>query len=146
MHKKDKTKITKRNKKTLIGFLMAIFAILVAVCAYSIIIKYVNNRKEPTRDEEGVNMSDIFKNITLNKSYKKANSNNALYTQRFGADPGVMVYDGKVYVYTTTKKEGLHAKSFFRFGKLIIRKSRTCSCGPCRLPVHRHGPPAAAHR
>lgn len=39
--------------------------------------------------------------ITLTKSYKKNNENNPLYTQRFGADPGVMVYDGRVYVFMT---------------------------------------------
>jgi arabinoxylan arabinofuranohydrolase len=34
-------------------------------------------------------------------SYKKAGENNPLYTQRFGADPGVMEYDGRFYVYLT---------------------------------------------
>ncbi len=39
--------------------------------------------------------------VTLQKSYKKAGENNPLYTQRFGADPGVMEYDGRLYVYMT---------------------------------------------
>ncbi len=34
-------------------------------------------------------------------SYKKAGENNPLYTQRFGADPGVMEYDGRLWVYMT---------------------------------------------
>lgn len=34
-------------------------------------------------------------------SYKKEGENNPLYTQRFGADPGVMEYDGRLYVYMT---------------------------------------------
>ena len=37
----------------------------------------------------------------LKTSYKKAGENNPLYTQRFGADPGVMEYDGRFYVYLT---------------------------------------------
>ena len=39
--------------------------------------------------------------VTLQKSYKKAAENNPLYTQRFGADPGVMEYEGRLYVYMT---------------------------------------------
>ena len=39
--------------------------------------------------------------VSLQKSYKKAGENNPLYTQRFGADPGVMEYDGRLYVYMT---------------------------------------------
>ena len=39
--------------------------------------------------------------VTLQKSYKKAGENNPLYTQRFGADPGVMEYNGRLYVYMT---------------------------------------------
>ena len=39
--------------------------------------------------------------VTLQKSYKKAGENNPLYTQRFGADPGVMEYGGRLYVYMT---------------------------------------------
>ena len=39
--------------------------------------------------------------ITPGVSYKKAGENNPLYTQRFGADPGVMEYNGRLYVYTT---------------------------------------------
>ena len=34
-------------------------------------------------------------------SYKKASENNPLFTQRFGADPGVMEYNGRLYVYMT---------------------------------------------
>ena len=39
--------------------------------------------------------------VTLKKSYKKAGENNPLYTQRVGADPGVMEYEGRLYVYMT---------------------------------------------
>lgn len=46
-------------------------------------------------------MEALFSNITPNVSYKKAEENNPLFTQRFGADPGVMEYNGRIYVYST---------------------------------------------
>ncbi|MBR6707088.1 MAG: family 43 glycosylhydrolase [Clostridia bacterium] len=39
--------------------------------------------------------------FALQASLKKMGENNPLYTQRFGADPGVMEYDGRLYVYMT---------------------------------------------
>ena len=39
--------------------------------------------------------------LKLRKSYKKNDEYNPLYTQRFGADPGVMEYGGRLYVYMT---------------------------------------------
>ncbi len=45
------------------------------------------------------NMSTVP--VTLQKSLKNAEENNPLYTQRFGADPGVMEYNGRLYVYMT---------------------------------------------
>ena len=50
---------------------------------------------------EGEETSMATVPVTLQKSYKKANQNNPLYTQRFGADPGVMEYNGRLYVYMT---------------------------------------------
>ncbi|MDE6780559.1 MAG: family 43 glycosylhydrolase, partial [Ruminococcus sp.] len=46
-------------------------------------------------------MEKIFSSVTPAGSYKTSGENNPLYTQRFGADPGVMEYDGRVYVYMT---------------------------------------------
>ena len=43
----------------------------------------------------------MFAGITPTASYKADGENNPLFTQRFGADPGVMEYNGRVYVYTT---------------------------------------------
>ncbi len=40
----------------------------------------------------------------LQQSYKKLTEFNPLYTQRFGADPGVMVWEGRVYVYMTNDR------------------------------------------
>ena len=46
-------------------------------------------------------MEALFAGITPTASYKAVDENNPLFTQRFGADPGVMEYNGRVYVYTT---------------------------------------------
>ncbi|MGN1403355.1 MAG: endo-1,4-beta-xylanase [Ruminococcus sp.] len=54
---------------------------------------------EPTVDTE--KLEALFSGITPAASYKKDGENNPLYTQRFGADPGVMEYNGRVYVYMT---------------------------------------------
>lgn len=92
------------KKKLLIGggiITLLIFAVVLCVILHQ-------NRKENGKNEEKtknevVEMSaeEVFDNLTLIQSLKKANSNNAIYTQRFGADPGVMEYDGRIYVYTT---------------------------------------------
>ena len=42
-----------------------------------------------------------FDGITLKEGYKKATYNNPVMTQRFGADPYALVYDGRVYLYMT---------------------------------------------
>ena len=42
-----------------------------------------------------------FKDMTITKSYKGLDHANPLITQRFGADPYAMVYDGRVYLYMT---------------------------------------------
>lgn len=44
-------------------------------------------------------MSNAFP--TLLPCYKRSGAHNPLYTQRFGADPGVLVWLGRLYVYTT---------------------------------------------
>lgn len=57
----------------------------------------------PVVERNGNNpeMQALFNSIKVQTSYKKEGQNNPLYTQRFGADPGVMEYDGRVYVYMT---------------------------------------------
>lgn len=42
-----------------------------------------------------------FGSVSLAKSYKAENEHNPLMSQSFGADPGVMEYNGRVYVYLT---------------------------------------------
>lgn len=46
-------------------------------------------------------MEAAFKGVNIGESFKKATENNPLYTQRFGADPGWLVYNDRLYVYTT---------------------------------------------
>ena len=46
-------------------------------------------------------LAAYFDALTLNPSYKKAGDGNPLFTQRFGADPGVLVWKNRMYVYTT---------------------------------------------
>ncbi len=46
-------------------------------------------------------MAAKFSGLSLEDSWKKLGENNPLYTQRFGADPGWMVYKDRLYVYTT---------------------------------------------
>ena len=46
-------------------------------------------------------MEAIFNSVNPLDSWKKDGENNVLWTQRFGADPGFMVYKDRLYVYTT---------------------------------------------
>ena len=59
----------------------------------------VNKPAVPTLDTS--KYEGKFSGLSLAQSFKKEGENNPLYTQRFGADPGWMVYDGRLYVYTT---------------------------------------------
>ena len=46
-------------------------------------------------------LTTMFNDLKLNASYKKDGENNPLFTQRFGADPGYLVYKDRLYIYTT---------------------------------------------
>lgn len=45
--------------------------------------------------------ASAFSSLNFAKSYKKDNEHNPLITQYFGADPGVMEYDGRIYIFMT---------------------------------------------
>ena len=45
--------------------------------------------------------ASAFSSLNRAKCYKGANEHNPLITQYFGADPGVMEYDGRIYIYMT---------------------------------------------
>ena len=57
--------------------------------------------KPPVQTIDPTQYEAKFSGVTLAESFKKLDENNPLYTQRFGADPGWLVYDGRLYVYTT---------------------------------------------
>ncbi len=57
--------------------------------------------EKPVTSVDTAAMEALFSGVTPATSYKKDGENNPLYTQRFGADPGVMEYNGRVYVYMT---------------------------------------------
>lgn len=46
-------------------------------------------------------LTAYFDSLALSESYKKEGESNPLFTQRFGADPGVLVWNDRLYVYTT---------------------------------------------
>lgn len=55
----------------------------------------------------------------VNGSYVKSdNENNPLVTQNYGADPGVMVYNDTVYVYTTNDSQELAGNNENTYGKI----------------------------
>ncbi|MBQ2953792.1 MAG: family 43 glycosylhydrolase [Clostridia bacterium] len=51
--------------------------------------------------ESAEELAAYFDALTLQTGYKKAGNGNPLFTQRFGADPGYLVWNDRLYVYTT---------------------------------------------
>ena len=72
-----------------------------AVLIQSYLIGKIKEFPIETRPIDTVAMEQLFAGVTASTSFKKDGENNPLITQRFGADPGWMVYDGRLYVYTT---------------------------------------------
>ncbi len=64
-------------------------------------IKVFTIVEKPAVQVDTARMEQLFASVNPTASYKKEGENNPLYTQRFGADPGVMEYNGRVYVYMT---------------------------------------------
>jgi len=64
-------------------------------------IDFFTIAEKPVTEVDTAKMDAVFSAIKVASSYKKDGENNPLYTQRFGADPGVMEYNGRVYVYMT---------------------------------------------
>ncbi len=46
-------------------------------------------------------VQEKYRNMALKPGYKKHGEHNPVMTQRFGADPYALVYDGRVYLYMT---------------------------------------------
>ena len=73
---------------------------------------------------EALTVKDIP--LKLRVSYKKENENNPLYTQRFGADPGVMEYDGRLYVYMTDDILEVDANNKIKENSYSLIRSINC--------------------
>lgn len=57
-----------------------------------------------------VEFEKLFETVVPEKSYKGIGNHNPVMTQRFGADPYAMVYDGRVYLYMTCDEPMLDEK------------------------------------
>ncbi len=56
---------------------------------------------EVQEPEVQIDYEAYFKSMSKSKSYKGLNDTNPIMTQRFGADPYAMEYDGRLYIYMT---------------------------------------------
>ena len=65
------------------------------------LIKEFPDNRPPVPTVDYSEMERAFSGVKALGSYKEEGNGNALYTQRFGADPGFMVYKDRLYVYTT---------------------------------------------
>ena len=61
-------------------------------------------------EEKNMDYEEVFKNITLSKSYKGVANNNPIIEQHYGADPFALVYDDTVYFYMTADAYEYDAK------------------------------------
>ena len=61
-------------------------------------------------EEKSMDYAEVFKNITLSKSYKGVANNNPIIEQHYGADPFALVYDDTVYFYMTADAYEYDAK------------------------------------
>ncbi len=90
-------------------------------------------------------MEAIFKGVSINSSWKDEGENNVLWTHRFGADPGFMVYKDRLYVYTTND-----APEYRSDGKIQVNtyNSGTINCFSTADMVNwtDHGPIPVAGR
>lgn len=59
------------------------------------------DENEALEQEEQERIMNYFDGLEVLKSYKGINDTNPVMTQRFGADPYALVYDGRVYFYMT---------------------------------------------
>ena len=72
-----------------------------------------NNNEEDNSDMTSVDVSqaeELFEGLELSKGYKDISDHNPCMTQRFSADPGVMVYNDRVYVYATNDGMAMDTK------------------------------------
>ena len=59
------------------------------------------NEKNQNQEDDSMDYAEIFKGVTIAKSYKGVMNNNPIIEQHYGADPFALVYDDTVYFYMT---------------------------------------------
>ena len=74
-----------------------------------------------------VAMESVFKTVNIAESLKKDGENNALYTQRFGADPGFLVYNDRLYVYTTNDAFEYDSNGQIKENSYAVQTINCCS-------------------
>lgn len=65
------------------------------------VLRKIDSFPEIVSKIDTAKMEALFANVKATAGYKVDGENNPLYTQRFGADPGFLVYKDRLYVYTT---------------------------------------------
>ncbi len=101
------------------------FEIADVVLLQDYILRRINEFPVAEQAVEIEKMQQLFSGISVNSSWKYDGENNPMTTQRFGADPGWMVYDGRLYIYTTND-----AFEYYQDGRLQINtyNSGTINC------------------
>lgn len=64
---------------------------------------------EKNQEEQSMDYAELFKGITVAKSYKGVQNNNPIIEQHYGADPYALVYEDTVYFYMTADAYELNA-------------------------------------
>ena len=112
--------------------------IMMVLAVLALVVMPVARAKADTLADRGIEPAT---------SYKNAGENNPLYTQRFGADPGVMEYNGRLYVFMTNDIIEYDAKGNVKengYGQI-----RHISCCPRLIPntaaivPNPNGPPSS---
>ena len=98
----------KPKAKCSIILLLFCIALLVGGCGEETNMNTVNNTGVPTEaptntaaPTAAANRKEEFAALKLAETLKKPGLNNPLMTQRLGADPYALVYDGRLYIYMT---------------------------------------------
>ena len=102
-------------KRSMVVFLLAALTAGLCACGKTgesqetkeqeeISVSLSESTSESVAEEEALGFADwnaLFSSMSKTKCYKGINDTNPIMTQRFGADPYAMVYDGRVYFYMT---------------------------------------------
>lgn len=90
----------------------------------------------PAKEE----LTCMFTNMEYRRSLKLPIHNNPLYTQRFGADPGMLAWNGRLYVYTTNDTVTYDAAGNAQENTYGIIRSINCISSADLVNWTDHGP------